>query len=93
MVGDWSVEKSVGQDGNTGLYVLDGEDICNLYYKTPDGDIIQFPNAEYHAKLIAAAPDMLELVVALSKMGSLRPCNIFTILKAKALVNSLNTLS
>ena len=64
--GPWGVSHA-GATTNKGVHTdgffigtEDGQMVCDLYFKTQDGGLQQFVNAEANARLIAAAPDLLE---------------------------------
>ena len=61
-----------------GNYVEDdhGNTLCDLYHKGTDGQIFHHDNAEANARLISAAPDLLEalqVVIANWTGGSFHP--------------------
>ena len=71
--GSWSIVNSVGPDNSRGLYILGNDgDVCDLYAERKDEHgiargLVPFANAESNARLIAAAPDLLEACKLLHK--------------------------
>ncbi|MCH9751086.1 MAG: hypothetical protein K0U61_02605 [Alphaproteobacteria bacterium] len=65
--GPWDAEKHAnGCVFVSGLHAKTG-DICDLYHRDSEGEIVVKHNAESNAHLIAAAPEMYDALIAVER--------------------------
>lgn len=55
----WELDYLNSNNKDNGIYITDNlTTVCDFYFKSGSGRIVDFPNAKANAHLICAAPDM-----------------------------------